>query len=247
MARGPLSFAPRLETSASPTELASARLSEALRAVLGERDLVRLAIPGGSALPAAAHTRATLGVDWNRVALTWVDERCVPVDHAESNRGAARKLGLLDRELGFPERAAPRRVLPLFESGETPSAAVERVTRRLTRDFDGVLDVLLLGMGEDGHVASLFPDRREPDSGSVAHVADSPKPPADRITLTRPMLHTARWSVLVATGESKRPALERLLAGDSRLPAQGLVGLTIVTDLDSASLRCPDERKGRLS
>jgi 6-phosphogluconolactonase len=182
VARGPLSFAPRLETSASPTELASARLSEALRAVLGERDLVRLAIPGGSALPAAAHTRATLGVDWNRVALTWVDERCVPVDHAESNRGAARKLGLLDRELGFPERAAPRRVLPLFESGETPSAAVERVTRRLTRDFDGVLDVLLLGMGEDGHVASRFPDRREPDSGSVA---TSPIAPSRRPTGSR--------------------------------------------------------------
>jgi len=165
------------------------------------------------------------------VALTWVDERCVPVDHADSNRGAARKLGLLDRQVGVSERPAPGRVLPLFESDETPSTAVERVARGLTRDFDGALDVLLLGMGEDGHVASLFPDRREPASGSVAHITDSPKPPADRITLTRSMLHTARWSVLVATGESKRPALERLLAGDARLPAQGLVGLTIVTDL----------------
>jgi 6-phosphogluconolactonase len=218
-----------------------------LRAVLGERDLVRLAIPGGSALPAAAYSRAALGADWNRVALTWVDERCVSVDQAESNRGAARKLGLLDRELAVPERPAPRLVLPLFESDETPSAAVERVTRGLARDFDGGLDVLLLGMGEDGHVASLFPGRREPDSGSVAHIADSPKPPADRITLTRSMLQTACWSVLVAIGESKRPALERLLAGESRLPAHGLVGLTIVTDLDRASLRCPDERKRRLS
>jgi 6-phosphogluconolactonase len=218
-----------------------------MRAVLEERDLVRLAIPGGSALPAAAHSRAELGSDWNRVALTWVDERCVPVDHAESNRGAARELGLLDRELGAPERPAPRLVLPLFESDETPSAAVERVTRGLARDFDGGLDVLLLGMGEDGHVASLFPGRQEPGTASVAHIADSPKPPADRITLTRSMLRRARWSVLVAIGESKRPALEQLLAGDARLPAHGLAGLTIVTDLEPASLRCPNEKTRRLS
>ena len=63
MARGRLALTPRLEASATPTELAGARLSEALRAVLEERDLVRLAIPGGSALPAAAHSRAALGAD----------------------------------------------------------------------------------------------------------------------------------------------------------------------------------------
>ncbi|NNL66442.1 MAG: 6-phosphogluconolactonase, partial [Myxococcales bacterium] len=86
--------------------------------------------------------------------------------------------------------------------------------------------------GEDGHVASLFPGRAVPRGASVAFVADSPKPPAERVTLTRALLESARTSVLVAAGEAKRAALERLLTGDPELPAQGLPGLVVVTDLE---------------
>lgn len=207
-------------------------LVSALRAVLQERETVRLAIPGGSALAVATAARAALGRDWSRIALTWVDERCVPGAAEDSNRGAARRAGLL--EPGEDPRAAPApaRVLPLFEDGETPAEAVARVESRLAAELGGQLDVLLLGMGEDGHVASLFPGRPVPAEVRVVHVADSPKPPADRITLTRPMLETARHAVLLATGEAKREALERLLAGDPTLPAQGLPGLIVVTDLE---------------
>jgi 6-phosphogluconolactonase/glucosamine-6-phosphate isomerase/deaminase len=66
------------------------------------------------------------------------------------------------------------------------------------------------------------------------HVPDSPKPPADRITLTRRALETAKTSLLVAIGEPKREALTRLIGGDASLPAWGLPGLVIVTDLDLA-------------
>jgi 6-phosphogluconolactonase len=102
-------------------------------------------------------------------------------------------------------------------------------------EFEGALDVLLLGMGEDGHIASLFPSRSLPDSGLVAHVSDSPKPPLDRITLTPAALATASRAVLSAFGESKREPLRRLLAGDQTLPAQALKGLVVVTDLDLAA------------
>ena len=102
----------------------------------------------------------------------------------------------------------------------------------LTEIFDGAVDVLLLGMGEDGHVASLFPGWSAPPGARVAFVAASPKPPPRRVTLTRSMLVNARCAILVATGEAKRSALDRLLAGDPALPAQGLPGLTVVTDLD---------------
>ena len=100
----------------------------------------------------------------------------------------------------------------------------------LDRDFDGALDVVLLGLGEDGHVASIFPGQAS-SAGRVAFVPASPKPPPERITLTRAFLATARETVLLATGEAKREALSRLLAGDPALPAHGLPGLTIVTDL----------------
>lgn len=214
------------------TERAGQALVSALRTVLQERDTVRLAIPGGSALAAARAARAALGRDWSQVVLTWVDERCVLEAAQESNRGAARRAGLLDPGDGPRAAPAPARVLPLFEDGETPAEAVARVELRLAAELDGQLDVLLLGMGADGHVASLFPGRPVPAEGRVAHVADSPKPPADRITLTRPLLETARHAVLLATGEAKRGALERLRAGDPTLPAHGLPGLIVVTDLE---------------
>jgi 6-phosphogluconolactonase len=102
----------------------------------------------------------------------------------------------------------------------------------LWRDFSGEVDVLLLGMGADGHVASLFPEHPALEApGLVAAVLDSPKPPARRVTLTLRALRSARVAVLLATGEDKRPALERLLQRDARLPAAALDRVTIVTDL----------------
>ena len=100
-----------------------------------------------------------------------------------------------------------------------------------------------------GHIASIFPDPRTPhptytdtDTDAAAqaatwveHIAQSPKPPPNRITLTRPFLGTARRAVLVALGEGKRAPLERLLSGDTRLPAFGLSDLQVVTDLAFSS------------
>jgi 6-phosphogluconolactonase len=208
--------------SPDPSEAAAERLVGAMARAPGAP---RLAIPGGSAVAALGPARELLGGDWARVRLTWVDERCVPRNDRESNRGAAYREGLLD------EATPPACELPLFLAGESGEAAVARVEAGLDGDFDGALDVLLLGMGEDGHVASLFPGS-EVSGGRVAFVPACPKPPPERITLTRAFLATARETVLLAAGEAKRGAIERLLAGDPALPAVGLPGLTLVTDLE---------------
>jgi 6-phosphogluconolactonase len=218
--------APRLVCTGDPIETAGALLADAVEAVDRARGAARLAIPGGSALAALGAARRQLGDAWGRVLLTWVDERCVPLAHEDSNRGAAYRASLLGTG------HAPAGELPLFLDGERGEDAVSRVESSLTEIFDGALDVLLLGMGEDGHVASLFPGWPAPPGACVAFVTSSPKPPAQRVTLTRSMLATSRCAILVAAGEAKRAALERLLAGDPTLPAQGIPGLTVVTDLD---------------
>lgn len=210
---------------------ASELLSAALVARLEDAESVRLAIPGGSALEALPGVRRRLGDAWQRVALTWVDERCVAVSSPESNRGAAARMGLVDAGVWRADPSGPARALPLYEEGETPAQSLARVSLGWVRDFHEALDVILLGMGADGHVASLFPSRVMPTAGPVAYVVDSPKPPACRITLTRRALATARHVVLVATGEAKREAVRRLVSGDTRLPAHGLEGLVIVTDI----------------
>ncbi len=200
-------------------------MEEALHQVLVQRGGVRLAIPGGSALAALHGTRARLGAAWRRVRLTWVDERCVPFASPESNRGSAYRAGILDAA------QPPEAELPLHLDGESGAQAVARVEAALVARFENALDVVLLGLGEDGHVASLFPGAPAPAGARVAYLGASPKPPPRRVTLTRSILETVRASVVVATGEAKRDALERLLAGDPTLPAHGLPGLVLVTDL----------------
>ena len=192
------------------------------------RGRARLAVAGGSAAGALGAVRRGLrGGVWSRLALTWVDERCVPFADAQSNRGAAYRDGHLDP--GDP----PALELPLYLDGETPQEACARVAAALRGDFQGGLDVLLLGMGEDGHIASLFPGRPFERAGNppVFAVPDSPKPPPRRITLALGMLATAESGILVASGPAKGAALERLAKGDPDLPASALGGLTVLSDL----------------
>lgn len=224
---------PTVVISDAPVEEAARQVVAAVDDALGRRSTARLAVAGGSAARALGYVRRVLhdGDRWARVALTWVDERCVAFDDPDSNRGGAYRDGHLD------DVDPPGDELALVRDGEAPPAAVARVADALAARFDNALDVTLLGMGPDGHIASLFPGRRFDDSSIVTHVANSPKPPPDRLSLTRPLLATATRHVLLATGEGKRAALERLLDGDRALPAAGLDGLVIVTDLTDLGAR----------
>ncbi|HIF92514.1 MAG: 6-phosphogluconolactonase [Myxococcales bacterium] len=226
-----------LIVSSDPVSRAAEILTEALSNLALEKEIIRLAIPGGSALDVAARSRAALGERWSRIALTWVDERCVPEDDRDSNRGAAARLGLVGSQktietIAMPLGCDPESVLGLYADGEKPEEAALRSAGELRDGFGNGIDVSLLGMGGDGHVASLFPGRWRSTQAMVVHVSDSPKPPSDRITLTRRALETACFSLLVVVGESKRRALTQLVGGDESLPAWGLPGLVIVTDLD---------------
>lgn len=206
--------------TADPFAAAAERAAGVIERIARDEGRVRVAVTGGSAARFVEQAFARLAerdLDPARLLVTWIDERCVPPSSPESNRGTLR---------GIPDA---RVVLPLYAEGETPAAAVARVERELIARFEGGLDVALLGIGPDGHVASLFPGRPEL-AGLAAHVPDSPKPPPSRITLTRAVLASARHVILAARGADKRDALARLVAGDPELPGVGLPGLVVFTD-----------------
>jgi 6-phosphogluconolactonase len=209
-----------------PVGTAAGLLMTRLEAIDRQQGRARLAVAGGSAaLVLGAVRRGLQAGVWSRLLLTWVDERCVAWADPESNRGAAYRDGQLDPS------APPALELPLYLDGETPPEACARVAAALRREFLDGLDVLLLGMGEDGHIASLFPGRPFERIGNppVFAVPDSPKPPPRRITLALSMLATAASAVLVASGPAKQDALERLAQGDPALPASALKDLTVIS------------------
>lgn len=177
------------------------------------RDL-HIALAGGSTPQRAYQLLAGIEGSWKHVHLWLGDERCVPADHPESNARMVRE------SLYAHARAEPPR-LHTVPRLEIPEDAAWLYGLDVHECVPGaVFDIVLLGMGPDGHTASLFPGHPvlAARSAPVAPVRGSPKPPPERVTLTLPVLQRARFTLLLATGAEKRDALARALAGDASVP-----------------------------
>jgi 6-phosphogluconolactonase len=179
-------------------------------AVVAER-LARAAREGGNVVltggktPEQAYKEAARREpDWSKVDLWWGDERCVPPEDKDSNYGMAKR-ALLDRL-----ESAPRNVHRI--KGELgKEAAAEDYARELD---DAQLDLLLLGVGPDGHVASLFPNAPTLRQRKKALPADPGLEPfVDRVTLSLPVLRSARDILFLLAGESKAEAAARAFGG----------------------------------
>jgi 6-phosphogluconolactonase len=192
-------------------------VEDASARAIAERGAFSLAIPGGSAVEVLAPSLIPASIDWAKVSIFWVDERMVPPTDPESNFRAA-KAAWLDRVPIEAERIHRMR-------GESPAAAGAAAEyASLLREQLGEspqLDLVLLGMGTDGHVASLFPGHRllRTWDRDVAFLEDAPKPPPRRLTLTLKALTAARSLVVFAAGRAKAEAIETALGQDeSELP-----------------------------
>ncbi|MDJ0350825.1 6-phosphogluconolactonase [Cryobacterium sp. PH29-G1] len=210
--------------------------------VLQEQDEANVVLTGGSVgiavLAAINDSAARDTIDWSRVNFWWGDERWVARADPERNEVQARA-ALLDH-INVPS-ANIHSFAASDDSPETApeggtdalAAAAARYTAELLAHApEGApyprFDVTFLGVGPDGHIASLFPHRsgiRE-NEASVITVRDSPKPPADRLSLTRPVLNSSDRVWLVLAGSDKASALGLALAGASRdeVPAAGIKG-----------------------
>ncbi len=175
---------------------------------VSRRDRCALALAGGATPLPVYRAMAASGfapkIPWDKVDIYFGDERCVPPDHKDSNYGAARLVLLAHA--------------PIPTANVHPMDAARADRDAAARDYEKILperlDILLLGMGSDGHTASLFPG--SPALGETQRrvvPVTGPKPPPERLTITPPVIAAAMNIVVLVTGGEKAPLVARVLEG----------------------------------
>lgn len=222
-------------------EMAAREIADAAREAIASRGRFLLALAGGRT-PALAYSQLAAdpwcdSVDWPRVEFFWSDERAVPPDDPESNYAMARRTML--RPLGIDESRMHRmrgEVEDLASAAREYAAELERLAGKRP-----VLDLVLLGMGADGHVASLFPGSPAlTENGRTVVDVQAPSTGAGRLTLTFPVIVAARGILVQVTGADKAETLRRVLLSnpDARtLPAcrLGQAGARVLWLVDEAA------------
>ena len=181
------------------------QLAGELNACLMNHDHASFAVPGGTTPGPVFDTLSAADLHWDRIHVLLTDERWVPEESERSNTRLIR-----DRLL--TGRAAMAQYVPLYAETETPEDAIEDLSANLAPELP--ISVLLLGMGADGHIASLFPgadnlDAALDDRAPPLMAMRAPGAPEPRITLTAPVLAAAMSTHILITGAEKRETLER--------------------------------------
>lgn len=200
--------------------------------LIDEFDEATVVLTGGTmgiaVLAAINESPARDSVDWSRINVWWGDERWLPAGDPDRNEVQARA-ALLDHVPLDPARVHP---FAASDAGMELEAAAEAYAAELAagakRGHLPYLDITFLGMGPDGHIASLFPEQagiRETEKTVIA-VRNSPKPPPERLSLTLPVINSSARVWLVVAGADKASALGLTLAGASinEVPAAGVEG-----------------------
>jgi 6-phosphogluconolactonase len=209
-----------LETAEDVAVAAATDIASAIAG--GSKTLV---LAGGTTPQRSFELLSRLDVAWGRVTVLFGDERCVPPDHPDSNYRMARE-ALLDRVSPATVHRMPAELGP-DEGASLYSPVVAAVAP---------LDIVVLGIGEDGHTASLFPGHPALQAkGWAIGIHDSPKPPPERVTLTLPVLRGARHVIILATGAGKADAVAKAKRGE--VPSGMIAGARWLIDREAAGGR----------
>ena len=222
-------------------EATADRVVHAAARAIAERGIFRIALSGGSTpklvYPLLLEPARRDRIDPSRVEFFWGDERCVPPDHPESNFGVA--YGMLISQLPGVRSDRVHRMpaeAPDLEAAALSYESELRLAFGARGNEPPAFDFIWLGMGPDGHTASLFPGSRGLDEGERWVVANwAPGQESWRMTLTFPVLNAGREVAIVATGADKAEALHAIRAGGSGLPAERVRGERVEWIVDAAA------------
>ena len=229
----------RVEKTGEDVALAA---MDAVRVMAGEtidaRGRFVVALAGGSTpkrLYELLGERMKDAIDWAKVVVTFGDDRCVPPDHEMSNFRMATEAMLSHVPVGKTVRVEG-------DDGDHHSAT-KRFHENLSEALGGEpIDLVLLGMGDDGHTASLFPGDDGTNAGSLAVAVEAPptSPIKNRVSLTYDAIAAARAVIVLVTGEKKADRLREVLSGESDLPMARVVkqrsgNVTFIVDEAAAS------------
>jgi 6-phosphogluconolactonase len=217
------------------------RIAASIADARAQRGGAHVALAGGRTPARTYELLAEIVPDWDGVHLWFGDERRVPLDDPESNHALVARTLLA----GIRPRAGhpPPQVHPVLDLAGDAAAAAEAYEHELHTIVDAgdppTLDVALLGLGEDGHTASLFPnDSVLAEQTRLCAAVRGSKPPFERVTLTLPILRRARRTILLAVGTGKAWAIGATLAGPSaRVPASLLADgadVELIVDREAA-------------
>lgn len=193
---------------------AALRIAEIAAQAIARRGVFRIALAGGETPRRCYERLGDMPIDWEYVQVYFGDERCLP-------RGDARRNDAMAHEALLGHVAIPFGNLHAILAERGAWVAALEYAELLEPSLP--LDLALLGMGEDGHTASLFPGDPAAEQGEIAvPVFHAPKPPAERVSLSLATLNGAREKLFLVAGEGKREALQRIARGIA-LPAARVV------------------------
>lgn len=205
-------------------------ISAAAQSAISARGEFHIVLAGGGTPRAVYESLAGMRTDWSAWHIYFGDERCLPPNHPERNSSMALQAWL--RHVNIPHMQIY--MIP----AELGAVRASQEYAKLLQGLD-YFDLVLLGLGEDGHTASLFPGQEcgaDPSDPTVLAVHDAPKPPAERVSLSAWRLSRARQVMFLVAGAGKRDAVNKWRAGDA-IPARSIMpeaGVEVLVDSDAA-------------
>lgn len=198
----------------------------AAESAISERGKFKLVLAGGSTPEKVYRMLADANADWANWQIYYGDERCLPADHQDRN-------SLMASQVFLDKVAIPASQIFTMPAEFGPEIGADRYKLAVAKA--GTFDMVLLGMGEDGHTASLFPGHEHRENELTHAVYNSPKPPPERVSVSAKALSNTRELIFLITGANKQDAVQQWRAG-ADLPVAAIApasGVDIYIDSDA--------------